>query len=126
MKGLILILLLSFIMSCTRLEIEPASHTEMVDIRCFATKEVILLPDGSALGWECLPDSVKDGELRMDWNKYPESQRQGEVVLFAVYQGGPDHDRAYRRRIDDLGIYIVREGKKVYLYSPSVLEGKVN
>ena len=119
-KAFILILLLSFIMSCSRLEIEPDSHFDMpyshTDFPCVAPMVVILLSDGSTMGWDCLPDSVKDGELRMDWKRYPESQRQGKLVLFAVYLSGPYQGRAYRPRKDDLGKHIVRDGKKVYLH----------
>ena len=60
----------------------------------------------------------------MDWERYPESQRRGKLVVFAVYIDGPYQGRAYRRRKDDLGIYIVRDGNKVYLYHSSVLEAK--
>ena len=112
-KACILILLLSFMISCSRLETEPDSYT---DFPCVAPMVVILLLDGSTMGWDCLPDSVKDGELRMDWKRYPESQRRGKLVLFAIYLSGPYQGRAYRPRKDDLGKYIVRDGKKVYLY----------
>ena len=117
MKGLILILLLSFIMSCSRLEIESA---------CSVKSIAFLASDGYGMGWNCLPVSLKDGELSMDWEGMTAFQRRGKLVVFAVYIDGPYQGRAYRPRKDDLGSHIVREGKKVYLYSSSVLEGKVN
>ena len=106
MRAFILILLFSFIISCTRLEREPSCFVE--DIAFFAS-------DGYAMDWECLPDSLKDGELSMGWQGMTDTQRRGKLIVFAVYTNGPFEGRAYRPCEDDDGFYIVRDGKKVYL-----------
>ena len=108
MKGFILILLFGSIVSCSRLELEPP---------CSHTDDVFLVSDGYGMGWDCLPDTLKDGELGMDWEGMTDSQREGKLIVFAVYLNGPYQGRAYRPRKDDLGSHIVRDREKVYLYS---------
>ena len=78
--------------------------------------EVFVASDGYSMGWDCLPDSLKDGEMRMDWADMTESQRKDKLVVFAYYLDGPFDGRAYRPRKDEGGSYIVRDGKKVYLH----------
>lgn len=109
MKGFILILLFSFIISCSRLEMEPA---------CYHLDEIFGGPDGYAMGWNCLPDSFEDGELNVEWDNMTDSQKDEKHVVFAVYLDGPYQGKAYRLREDDRGAYIIKGEKKMYLLSP--------
>ncbi len=117
----VLILLSGFIVSCSRLEPEHSYYRSSLDdsnVQTLVTLEVFVVSDGYAMGWDCLPDSLQDGEMRIDWEDMTESQRRGKCVVFAYYLDGPFEGRAYRPRRDKGGSYIVRGGKKVYLYVP--------
>ena len=105
----VLILLLGFIISRSLLEPEHG---------CGYPAVVFVASDGYSMGWDCLPASLKDGELRIDWADMTYFQKRGKLVVFAFYLDGPFEGRAYRPRKDDSGSYIVRGGKKVYLYVP--------
>ena len=120
MKGFILILLSGFIVSCSRLEPEHSYYHSSLDdsnVQTLVTLEVFVVSNGCAMGWDCLPDSLQDGEMRIDWEDMTESQRRGKRVVFAFYLNGPFEGRAYRPRKGEGGSYIVRDGKKVYLHS---------
>ncbi len=115
MKGLALILLFLSIIGCSS-RLEP--HFDTTDMPCVAKASVLIVSDGYSMGWECLPISLKDGELSMGWDGMTDSEKKGQLVVFVVYLDGPFRGRAYRQREDEGGYYIVRSGKKVYLYSP--------
>lgn len=85
-------------------------------VQTLVTLEAFVVSDGYSMGWDCLPDSLKDGEMRIDWKGMTESQRKDKLIVFAYYLDGPFEGRAYRPRESDRGKYIVRDGKKVYLY----------
>ena len=102
----VLILLFGFIMSRSLLESEPCGRKDIV----------FMVSDGYSMGWACLPDSLKDGQMRIEWEDMTYFQKRGKLVVFAVYLDGPFEGRAYRPRESDRGKYIVRDGKKVYLY----------
>ena len=104
----VLILLFGFIMSRSLLESAPCAIKDIV----------FMVSDGYSMGWDCLPPSLKDGEMRPDWEDLTYFQKRGKLVVFAVYLDGPFEGRAYHPRKGEGGSYIVRGGKKVYLYVP--------
>lgn len=104
----VLILLFGFIMSRSLLESEPCAIKDIV----------FVVSDGYSMGWDCLPDSLKDGEMRIDWEDMTYFQKRGKLIVFAFYIDGPYEGRAYRPRRDEGGSYIIRDGTKVYLYVP--------
>ena len=118
MKKFILILLSGFIVSCSRLEPEHSCYHSLAgsNVQTLVTLEAFVVSDGYSMGWDCLPDSLKDGEMCIDWVYMTESQRKDKLIVFAYYLDGPFEDRVYCPRKDGGGAYIVRDGKKVYLH----------
>ncbi len=79
MKRFALILLFSFIVIRSLLEPEPCAIKDIV----------FVVSDGYSMGWDCLPDSLKDGEMRIDWADMTYFQKRGKLVVFAVYLDDP-------------------------------------
>ena len=111
MKRFALILLFSFIIVFSFIVIRSLLEPEL----CAIKNSVFVVSDGYSMGWDCLPDSLKDGEMRIDWADMTYFQKRGKLVVFAVYLDGPFEGRAYRPRESDRGKYIVRDGETVYL-----------
>ena len=103
LSELVLVLLLGFIIS--RSLLEPCGRKDVV----------FVASDGYSMGWDCLPNSLKDGEMRIDWADMTYFQKRGKLVVFAFYLDGLFEGRAYRPRESDRGDYIVRDGETVYL-----------